>query len=120
MHIRVTLSVLNGQADDVPVGVQIDVQVLAQFARLDRGAAELNQRGIRIGEVPDVYGYSSKWRSKKALCTVSPSAKRIPRSARSPVVPNSAIPDGIAASGRLTKGPLLTRMSRHLPCILRV
>lgn len=46
--------VLDGQADDAPIGVQVEVDVFVELAGLDRRmVGEFDQGGIRIGKVFD-------------------------------------------------------------------
>ena len=46
--------VLDSQADDTPVGVQVEVDVLVEFAGLDRRpVGQFDQGGISIGKILD-------------------------------------------------------------------
>src|SRR5690606_41667574 len=63
----------------VEVEVRVAVGVRCPGHRIP---LELDVQRIRIGEVLELHG--AKPRSKKALCTVSPSASRITRSQRPP------------------------------------
>jgi hypothetical protein len=77
-HIGLLGGVLNRHADKTPVVVQFDEDVVVQVARLgDALVAQRDEQRIRIGKVADFHVPDPlKERSKKALCTVSPSGKR--------------------------------------------
>ena len=56
VHPGGLLGVLDGQADDAPVGVQVKVDVFVEFARFDRRAGgEFDQRRIGVGKVFDAH-----------------------------------------------------------------
>ena len=89
-HIGLLGGVLNRHADETPVVVQFDEDVVVQVARLgDALVAQRDEQRIRIGKVTDFHVPDPlKERSKKALCTVSPSGNR-PRASTAPPLPQS-------------------------------
>ena len=67
---------LNRDGTNVAISVEIEKSVLIQvFGLNDLGVAKLNIERISVLEVFDLHG--SNDRSKKALCTVSPSGNSI-------------------------------------------
>jgi len=56
VHSDGLLGVFDGQADDAPVGVQVEVDVFVEFAGLDRRlVGEFNQGGVGVGKVFDAH-----------------------------------------------------------------
>jgi hypothetical protein len=54
VHSGGLAGVLDGQADDAPVGVQVEVDVFVEFAGLDRRpVGEFDQGGVGVGKVSD-------------------------------------------------------------------
>src|SRR5262245_19856025 len=68
--------VLNGDPADLAVAVEVKDRVLIKiFGFSYVGSAKLNVQGVRILKVLDLHGVNE--RSKNALCTVSPSGRRM-------------------------------------------
>jgi hypothetical protein len=72
------VSVLNRNCADITIAIQIKNRVLVEIPGfIDLGPAELDVQSVGILKVFDFHG--SNDRSKKALCTVSPSGSKITR-----------------------------------------
>ncbi len=68
----------NRDATNVPISVQINKSILIQVFGLDNlGTPKLNVQRVCVLKIFDFHG--SNDRSKKALCTVSPSGNSITR-----------------------------------------
>ncbi len=77
-NLGAVAGMLDRDAANLPVSVEIKKSVLIQVFGLNNlGMPKLNIERVRILEVFDLHG--SNDRSKKALCTVSPSGNSITR-----------------------------------------
>src|SRR5229473_8054025 len=72
------------EADDFAAGIEVDVQALGHLTRFDaRFRLQFDVETIRLGVIVQLHGLSfTKFRSKNALWTVSPSSSVTTRSIR--------------------------------------
>jgi hypothetical protein len=76
--VRSILGVLDRDCADVAAAIDVKLRILVQIPSLgDVPSLELDVERIGVTEILDLHG--SNERSKKALCTVSPSASKITR-----------------------------------------
>src|SRR5438045_2266347 len=76
--------VLDGDRADVSRCVEIEQRIFIQIAGFGHGGlAKLNQQRVGAREIANSHGVNR--RSKNALCTVSPSARRTTRKKQMPV-----------------------------------